>query len=208
MKKNLLQFPEQCLVGKVVPKTAFYRFMDVSPKLKQHFVDEVEQITWLYKLAPSTVNIIDGNSVHEIAIFYVSLKTDRCPNDVFAFIDKNLPRHVVFVLEYAQKYLLYINYKEWLDKDKGTFRITESFSSAWLTEDALTLPLNGLSLDTVYENFVRHIGASRIDLSCENLQEAVEVTQQREELERQIKVLKKKATHERQPQKKVSSLSL
>ncbi len=53
----------------------------------------------------------------------VSLKAKDCPLDVFTFIDKNMPRRVVFVLEYAGSYKLLLNYKEPADDDGSTFRI-------------------------------------------------------------------------------------
>lgn len=52
-----LHYPPTTLVGKPVPKNAFYRHLEVNAKMKQHFVDDVVAIKWLYKLAPSTLNV-------------------------------------------------------------------------------------------------------------------------------------------------------
>ena len=104
-----LKFPLTTIVGKSVPKNAFYRHMEVNAKIKQHFVDDVASIHWLYKLAPSTINVEDGILVHEIVVFSAALKSKDCPDDVFLFIDQNMPRHVVFILEYDNRFkvLLY-----------------------------------------------------------------------------------------------------
>ena len=120
--------------------------------MKQHFVDDVVAIKWLYKLAPSTLNVADGKEVHEIVVFSAQLKSQDCPDDVFLFIDRNMPRHVVFVLEYEGQYKLLLNYKEWLDASAGTFRIVKSFASEWLREADLSLPIQGLTMDAIYEN--------------------------------------------------------
>lgn len=146
-----LKFPPSTKVDKPVPKTAFYKHLEVNAKMKQHFVDDVASIHWLYKLAPSTLHVEDGKQVHEIVFFSAQLKSKECPDDVFLFIDTHMPRHVVFVLEYEGKVKLLLNYKEWLDEKAGTFKIVKSFTSDWLNESELTLPVNGLSMDAIYE---------------------------------------------------------
>ncbi len=98
---NILQFPQKTLVDKPVPKNAFYRFMEVNPSMKQHFVNDVERIHWLYKLAPSTLPVEDGQTIHEITFFVVSLKAQQYPKDLFLFIDENMPQHIVFLLYYT-----------------------------------------------------------------------------------------------------------
>lgn len=115
-------------------------------------IDDVVAIKWLYKLAPSILNVADGKEVHEIVVFSAQLKSQDCPDDVFLFIDRNMPRHVVFILEYEGQYKLLLNYKEWLDATAGTFRIVKSFASEWLREADLSLPIQGLTMDAIYEN--------------------------------------------------------
>jgi hypothetical protein len=154
---NLLQFPPSTLLGKQVPKATFYRHLDVNTKMKQRFVEDVTSINWLYKIAPSTLNVADGKAVHEIVIFHVLLKEKDCPNDVFLFIDKNMPRHVVFILQYEDEYRLLLNYKEWQDKSDGTFRIVKSFATDWMDFDRLQLPIEGQTIDKVYESFAGYI---------------------------------------------------
>jgi len=148
---NLLKFPPSTRVGKPVPKTAFYKHLEVNAKVKQHFVDDVARIDWLYKIAPSTVNVTDGKSVHEIVIFSAGLKDKDCPDDVFLFIDQNMPRHVVFVLEYEGKYKVLLNYKEWKEGQTGHFKIVKTFSTDWLEAEKLSLSLEGQTMDVIYE---------------------------------------------------------
>ena len=51
MIDNLLQYPDTTLFGKTVPKKMFYDQLDVNAKMKQRFVNDVEEIIWLYKLS-------------------------------------------------------------------------------------------------------------------------------------------------------------
>ena len=114
-----LKLPQSTVVGKSVPKNAFYKHLEVNAKIKKRFVDDVVGINWLYKLAPSTLNVADGKTVHEIVIFGAGLKSKDCPDDVFIFIDQNMPRHVVFILEYENQYKVMLNYKEWKEGQNG-----------------------------------------------------------------------------------------
>ncbi|MGL5981039.1 MAG: DUF4391 domain-containing protein [Phocaeicola sp.] len=155
--ENILQFPVSTLLSKPVPKTAFYRHLEVNTKMKQRFVEDVTSITWLYKLAPSTLNVEEGKAVHEITIFYVRLKEKDCPNDLYLFIDKNVPRHMVFILQHEEEYRLLLNYKEWQDQSVGTFRIVKRFATDWMSFDSLQLPLEGQTMDKVYETFAGYI---------------------------------------------------
>ena len=56
----MIQFPPSTLVNKPVPKTAFYRHLDVNARLKARFVEDIDRILWWTKLAPSTLHVEDG----------------------------------------------------------------------------------------------------------------------------------------------------
>lgn len=165
--------------------------------MKQHFIDDVVAIKWLYKLAPSTINVEDGNAVHEIVVFSAQLKSKDCPDDVFLFIDKNMPRHVVFVLEYDGQCKLLLNYKEWLDSTVGTFKIVKSFASEWITSDELSLPLKGLSMDAIYESMVGSVSGFGTTNS-ENTKRIVELQSMIQKTQKEIMALQKKIRSERQ----------
>ena len=49
-RENILSYPSTVIVGKNVSKKAFYDNMGVNSRIRQHFVDDIDQITWLYKL--------------------------------------------------------------------------------------------------------------------------------------------------------------
>lgn len=74
---NILHFPASTHVDRLVPKTAFYKHLEINTRLKTRFVEDVERIEWLYKLTPSTMNVEDGKTVHEIVVFQVTLKAEE-----------------------------------------------------------------------------------------------------------------------------------
>lgn len=155
--KNLLNYHKDVIVDRVVPKTMFYKFMEVNPRMKVRFVNDVEKITWLYKLSASTLNVTSSDNLVEIDVFVATLKQQDCPTDLFTFIDTNMPHHIVFILEYDNSYMILLNYKDWADNTHTKFKITKSFASLWMDEERLSLEIQGQSLSRIYENFVAQV---------------------------------------------------
>ena len=192
-----LKFPVSTKVGKPVPKNAFYKHLEVNAKIKQHFVDDVVGINWLYKFAPSTLNVADGTKVHEIVIFSAGLKSKDCPDDVFLFIDQNMPRHVIFILEYESKYKILLNYKEWKDEKAGQFKIVKTFSTEWLTSDQINLSIEGQTMDAIYEVMAGQVSGFGTTKS-EDTKRLVELEALITKGKKDVEALQKKIRNERQ----------
>lgn len=154
---NLLNYPQSTIVNRVVPKTMFYKFMEVNPRMKVRFVNDVVNITWLYKLSAATLNVMDTADMKEIEVFAVNLKQPDCPTDLFTFIDTNMPHHIVFILMHDSHAMLLINYKEWKDDTHTAFRIRQTFASSWMPMTDLSLAVQGQSLPRIYDNFVAQV---------------------------------------------------
>lgn len=154
---NILNYPQSTIVGRVVPKTMFYKFMEVNPRMKSRFVNDVVNITWLYKLSASSLNVTGTEEMKEIEVFVVNLKQPDCPTDLFSFIDTNMPHHIVFVLMHDNSAMLLINYKDWADDTHTKFRIRQAFASPWMPIADLELTVQGQSLPRIYDNFVAQV---------------------------------------------------
>ena len=73
----------------------------------------------------------------------------------------------------------------------------------WLDEDDLPVHLEGLTLDAVYENFVRQIAGDALGTGeSASLKDSVEQQKQHEQLEKQVAALEAKIRKEKQPKKK------
>lgn len=197
-----LKFTRTTIVGKPVPKNAFYKHLEVNAKIKQHFVDDVVCIHWLYKLAPSTINVEDGKQVHEIVVFSAVLKSKDCPDDVFLFIDQNMPRHVVFILEYDNRYKVLLNYKEWKDGQNGQFRIIKTFVTDWLTDNQLLLTFEGLNMDALYEALAGQVSGFGTK-KAEDTKRIVELEGLIDKAKRDVDALQKQIRNERQPNRQI-----
>ena len=155
--ENILKYPQSTIVSRVVPKTMFYKFMEVNPRMKSRFVNDVVNITWLYKLSAATLNVTDTEEMKEIEVFVVNLKQPDCPTDLFTFIDTNMPHHIVFVLVHDDNAMLLINYKDWTDDTHTKFKINQTFASPWVPLTELELTVQGQSLPRIYDNFVAQV---------------------------------------------------
>lgn len=193
----MIEFPSSTLIGKVIPKTAFYKHLEINAKLKSRFVEDIDRIQWLAKLAPSTLNVEDGKTVHEISVFMVSLKTENVPDDVFLAIDKQMPRHMLFILKYDVRYSLLLNYKEWADPEKGTFSIIQSFRTGWIDEESVRLTLDGSTMDRVYESFVGQISGFGTHKAAD-IKRIIELQEQLKQKQRTVEALQKKVRAEKQ----------
>ena len=197
----MYNLPQSTIVNRVIPKKTFVNQWGANTRMKDHFTNDVVRVEWLAKLAPSTINVADGKEVHEITIFLVPIKDENCPDDIFSFI----PRHTIFILRWGDMTCLHLNYKEWMESSTNTdktFRIAKTYRSQWRKDTEISLSIEGLTMDAIYEALVRQVAGERIIIQSESLREDVEKSTQREMLLKEIEILKRKEAKERQPQKK------
>lgn len=201
----MYNLPQSTIVNRVIPKKTFVNQLGANTRMKDHFTNDVVRVEWLAKLAPSTINVADGKEVHEITIFLVPIKDKKCPDDIFSFIDGMIPRHTIFILRWGDMTCLHLNYKEWMESSTNTdktFRIAKTYRSQWRKDTEISLSIEGLTMDAIYEALVRQVAGERIIIQSESLREDVEKSTQREMLLKEIEILKRKEAKERQPQKK------
>lgn len=198
----MITFPKSTLVGKTVPKTAFYKNLEVNARMKQRFVDDVASVTWVAKIAPSTLNVKDGKTVHEITVFRMVLKKEEVPSDVLTLIDKQMPRHTVFMLQHEEKNCLYVNYKEWRDAEQRQFDIVKTYQTAWAKADDVVLVIEGSTMDAVFASLVRQIADGLLDANATDLHAAVMANKEREQLQKSINILERQMRKEKQPKKR------
>ena len=133
------------------------------------------------------------------------LKREDVPDDVFLAIDRQIPRHILFVLQFEEQYRLLLNYKEWIDEKKGTFRIIRSFRTEWMNYESLALRIEGSSLDKVYESFAGQISGFGTH-SADDTKRIIELQDLLKQKQRTIEALQKKVRAEKQFNRQMLSL--
>lgn len=203
--ETMIGLPKTTEFNKRIPKQKFYENMDISPALKKVFVEQVKIIYWRNKIAASTTNLATGNDVTELEVFEVRLNSPVLDDGLLRQIDREIPYHILFLLEYQGKYQAWIGYKEATASGNKAFKVNGYYHTEWLAEDELSLKLEGLSVDAVYENFVRQIAGDKLksETSGESLKESVARDEQKQALQKQIDTLKAKIRKEKQLNKQM-----
>ena len=201
----MIGLPKTTEFNKRIPKQKFYENMDISPALKKIFVEQVRIIYWKNKIAASTTNLAAGTDVTELEVFEVRLSSPVLDDSLLRQIDKEIPYHILFLLEYQGKYQAWIGYKEAAASGNKAFKVNGYYHTEWLTEDELPLKLEGLNVDAVYENFVRQIAGDKLktEAAGESLKESVARDEQKQALQKQIATLQAKIRKEKQLNKQM-----
>ena len=198
--ENILKFPQATIVDKNVPKNAFYKRADSahSAWMKQFLTDEFENITWLYKLHPSTLNVEDGEKVHEIDVFVCTMKHDHYSINPFCSLDDLRPRHTMFIVRYGESTDLLMQHKVMTivaGEEKWTRGKTELQRNVDLGH--ISFSIEGQSMDKVYGNLLGQVSGLETK-SEEDYKAAVELRRKIENTQKQILSLQKQIRSEKQ----------
>lgn len=202
----MIGLPKSTEFNRRIPKQKFYENISVSPTLKRVFIDQIKVIYWRNKVAATTMNLAAGDTVTELEVFEIKLNGQQLDESVLRQIDKEIPYHILFLLEYDGKYQAWTAYKEAAASGSNAFKVGTYYHTDWIPEDELPLKVEGLSIDKVYENFVRQIAGDALrseEGKTESLKESVERDNRRQELEKQIAALQTKVRKEKQLNKQV-----
>ena len=199
----MLGLPRSTEFDKRIPKQKFYENLSLTPAVKKAFTEQIKVIYWRNKLAATTLNLAPGEQVTEIEVFEVRLNLPDLDEGVLRLIDREIPYHILFLLEQDGKYQAVIGYKEAAGSGKAAFKVDRYYHTEWMDETELPLHLEGLTLDAIYENFIRQIAGNNLRAGEDTtLKERIEQQKQREQLEKQIAALEARIRKEKQPKKK------
>ena len=200
----MLGLPKSTEFNKRIPKQKFYENLSVTPAVKRVFIDQIKVIYWRNKIAATTMNLGTGDTVTEVEVFEVKLVSPQLDVSVLRQIDKEIPYHIIFMLECDGKYQAWTAYKESTASGNNAFKVGTYYHTEWMPEAELPLKVDGLNIDKVYENFVRQIAGGALQTgSDESLKESVERDAKKQLLEKQISALQAKVRKEKQLNKQM-----
>lgn len=200
----MLSLPKSTEFNKRIPKQKFYENLSVTPAMKRVFIDQIKVIYWRNKIAATTMNLAAGDTVTEVEVFEIKLASPQLDISVLRQIDKEIPYHIIFLLECDGKYQAWTAYKETAASGSNAFKVGTYYHTEWMPEAELPLKVDGLNIDKLYENFVRQIAGNALKTdSGESLKESVERDARKQLLEKQISALQVKVRKEKQLNKQV-----
>lgn len=135
-KPTLIAYPKQAAFGRVLPKNKIYEHSGANTRLKDLFVEQVEQIVWQYKLAPETINLPARPGVPEIQVFSIQIKSTELHEDVLHCIDGAVQFPILFELHQGQgdqaKTQVAAAYKRPSEADARRWVLSSYFTSDWM----------------------------------------------------------------------------
>lgn len=152
----LFAWPSQAEVGRPVAKSKIYAHAKPTAALRALFVEQVESITWAYKLSPETINLPAKPAVPEIEVFEVTLKLPDVSHSVLRCIDKAMPRPILFNLRFEGHTQPIAAYKRPSDAASDQWVLGDYHAAPW-QKDGDARPVLPLALDLqgLYEQLLR-----------------------------------------------------
>ncbi len=188
-----LNLPKSAYVNKFIAKSKFYEKVALNSKLQKEFTDNIQRITWKYKLAEETIGISKTDTVTEIQIFEISLKEQVIPKNVLKIIDKTIPYQILYRFVHIESIAYGITLKE-------NTKAENYYFSDW--NEALAFDFSGISLEKVYQKlikiFIRSEAGNKSDFK-----ELIATDNRIKTLENEIKLLGSKINKEKQFNRKV-----
>lgn len=153
-----ISYPKQAAFGRNLPKNKIYEHSGANTRLKDLFVEQVEQIVWQYKLAPETINLPAKPVVPELQIFAVQLKVPELNLDVLRCIDGAVQFPIIFELSFDGHTQVVAAYKRPNESDASRWVLSDYFATAWLPSDIerAAMPL-ALDLGGLYEQVLHRL---------------------------------------------------
>ena len=183
--------PQSTIVKKQLPKKAIFAKFDLKPSQRESFDADIARIDVVAVVNPTTVPAIgEGTEIKEFYVLAVQLKQRDFDAKNIALLTKLIPRNIVFALHYEEEVQFAIYH-------------TKLITSNWqlLTPNSSFLTLNGLNLDTVWDNIVISIGDIQVE-DGKSVAEQIMADDQRAKLLTQIANLERKMAIEKQPRRK------
>lgn len=188
----MIDFPENTVVRRRLPKEAFYKHLPLSAALKQKFVSDVDRITVENSLTKGNLNLAKDSEVKEILLLSIVLKKRDFDGKIVEAIARQNPHKLIFLLMYDDLRQLAVYH-------------SKLYSTSWMNESSLSLTLSGNTLDDIWDGLVRQVAISSEAVLERHDQTIDEQLKSQDEIDQLGKLIKKTETaawKEQQPKKR------
>ena len=184
----MFNLPSATEVNKLLPKKLIYAKFSMNTAQREKLDNDISRITIANEISPQRLSIVAGENIKSFFLIHIALKRkDFDPKNII-MISKLIPQNILFVLEYEDEVKLCVHH-------------INLMQSEWMKKSDCTVKLDGLNLDTVWENIIISVGS--ISLQDDNtLDEQIAVNERRLKLQKEIDKLTRQAQKEKQPNKK------
>lgn len=181
--------PASTLINQLLYKKVVYEKFKLKTAERERFDADISRMALVARISPATVPALaEGREIKGFYVMQVALKRKDYDSKNILMLQKLIPQKMVFALQYDEKTQFCIFH-------------TRLQQSEWIPTDEAAIPLQGLSLDDVWNNIVATIGGLDVQAE-ESIEEQIIHREQREKLLRQIESLEKQCRTEKQTRKK------
>ncbi|OXS25024.1 MAG: hypothetical protein BI182_16270 [Acetobacterium sp. MES1] len=153
----MIDLPGTTNVYKRLPKELFYKYLNDDSASKKIFIDEIRSIIWINTLSPETIAHPTGQNVTEIAIVEIILNRQAISSAILEIINREIDQYAVFLVRYEEWGQLWCCDHQMFNPQTGLFNCQNYHQTNWMSADDLSLKINGMNLDQIYENFFMQI---------------------------------------------------
>ena len=181
--------PASTLINQPLYKKAVYEKFNLKTVERERFDADVSRMALVARISPATVPALaEGQEVKGFYVLQVVLKRQDYDDKNILLLQKLIPQKIVFALQYEGQTRLCVFH-------------TRLQQSEWRDTESSEIPLNGLTLDGVWQNIVAVVGG--LDAQAEEtIEEQIINREQREKLLRQIEMLEKRCRTEKQTRRR------
>lgn len=188
-----LGLPSTVLVGRVMPKKAFYEHLLTTAAVKNEFTHLIERIEITAALKEASLHMPAGDHVAEIDVLGINLRAGRegsfeIPSVAMEYIARGVPNKVLFACK-ANNILKLLVFRGKL------------YQTEWSPAAHTALELRGATLDELWDSLCSQVVFG--DSNPADFMKRVERKNQIEDLRRELAAIEKKRITERQIARKM-----
>ena len=185
----MFQLPPATAINKLLYKTAVFEKFNLKAAERDRFDADISRMALVARVSSATVPALTkGKEIEGFYVLQVALKRKDYDTKNILMLQKLIPQKMVFAMQYEEQTQFCIYH-------------TRLQQSEWRPTNEATIPLQGLSLDDVWNNIVATIGGLDVQAE-ESIEEQIIQREQREKLLRQIESLEKQCRIEKQTRRK------
>lgn len=186
----MIGLPKATEISQQLPKKTIFAKFGLKPAQREHFDDDISRMLIVNAISPTTIPTLrKGSEVECIYVVEVMLKKPDYDPKNLLLLCKHIPQQMVFAMHYDDQLQLAICHNKLI-------------SSRWQNQESVSLHLQGIDLDEVWDNLVIAIGEISIE-DDHSLEEQIAIDEAKRNLLKEIEQLEKKARSEKQPRKKL-----
>lgn len=187
----MINLPQKAYIGRLMPKEAFYKQLDLTAAVKESFVRDIQRIRLEYSLSADSLNLEATDTLSEILILSIQLREREYDGKILENIARQNSHKLLFLLQYE-------------DEVQAALYQAKLYKNTWQKESEAEIEIRGRTLPDIWQGFVEQIALEEEVIQADNLslEERLKRQERINALEKEIAALERKVRKEAQPKTK------